>query len=331
VHLFTRSYRVRTPETDSIAGTGLGLSIVKSLVELHGGKIWLDSQAGKGSTFSFTVPCVPEHLLEATQAQAPVEMGKAVPVQPLPLPLVMVVDDDINAARLARHYLEVAGYAVTLVTRADDVVEAASRKRPALILLDVFLPGKDGFKVLQALKAEETTHDIPVVIASVLNQAPDGLALGAAEYLSKPLDEHDLISAVNRLLGRGELARSLLVVDDEATLTEWLRVALGRYGYEVREARNGVRALEQYQAQRPDLIVLDLQMPEMDGREFLRRLRASATGRQVPVVVLTGNRALTPAERDELAALGTCAVLSKPLNVESLVMEIEGHLARPGT
>jgi PAS domain S-box-containing protein len=321
--LFTRFYRVRTPETDSIAGTGLGLSIVKSLVELHGGKIWLDSQMGKGSTFSFTVPCVPEGLLEAAQA----EMGKPARARALPPPLVMVVDDDINAARLARHYLEEAGYAVTLVTRVEEVVDAASRKQPALILLDEFLPGKDGFLVLQSLKAEETTHDIPVVIASVLNQAADGLALGAAEYLNKPLDEHDLISVVNQLLGRGDTARSLLVVDDEVTLTEWLRVALSRYGYEVREARNGVRALEQYQAQRPDLIVLDLQMPEMDGREFLRQLRASAHGRQVPVIVLTGNRSLTQAERDELAALGTRAVLSKPLNVESLVMEIEGYLA----
>jgi DNA-binding response OmpR family regulator len=164
---------------------------------------------------------------------------------------------------------------------------------------------------------------------SVLNQSTDALALGAADFLTKPVDAEDLMSSVNRLLGRGDkLERKLLVVDDETTLTEWLRIALTRYGYRVREVHDGETALDQVRAERPDLIVLDLHLPNMDGRAVLRQLQASDHAHDIPVVVLSGDIGDSASDRATLTKLGARALLHKPLNVDALVVEIERQLAR---
>jgi signal transduction histidine kinase len=195
--LFTRFYRVRTPDTDQISGTGLGLSIVKSLVELHGGQVRVESEIGQGSTFSFTLPCLPAELLETAQTQAD-DRTPAAAAAPVPRPLVFVVDDDLQAVRQAARCLETAGCTVTILTRGEELQALAEHEHPALILLDVLLPGTDGFKLLQQLKAEPATHDIPVVLLTVLDQRSDGLELGAAGYLTKPANERALLAEVAR-------------------------------------------------------------------------------------------------------------------------------------
>jgi CheY-like chemotaxis protein len=215
------------------------------------------------------------------------------------------------------------GYRVTMVTQGSQVVAVAEQLLPDLITLDLLMD-VDGLSVLRELKARPTTAGIPVVIVSVVPEPEKGLALGAADYLVKPISEVELLDCIGRVL-KDHTARSratILVVDDEKDIVGWLKQSLSGAGYMVGEAYDGLQALDAVAAQVPDLILLDMKMPRLDGRGVLRRLREVPETAGIPVIVLSANPVDSEEERSQLASLGVRRFLHKPVTVEQLVAEI---------
>ena len=274
--IFSKFFRVDTSDTREIGGTGLGLALCRELVEAHGGRMGFESAKGAGSTFWFELPT----------AVSPRNGNR---------PRVLIVEDEPEAASLLRAYLEPGDYHVDVVASGEQALAAVAEEAPAVICLDMTLSGElDGFDVLAELAAGEATAKIPVVVCTGGNGRNRAAALGAAHFLSKPFDARALREAVERLLPPG--ADSILVVDDDVQVRALVGEAFSGNGFELREAADGDEALAKIAARSPDVIILDLVMPTMDGFEVLERLQADPETRSIPVLILTG-RMLSPQER----------------------------------
>ncbi len=315
-HVFDRFYRTEQAEVRAVAGTGLGLSIVKMFVELLGGKIWVESQVNQGTTFSFTLP------LAVTVIPRP-SGGDAT------APKILVVDDDEHILQLLGHHLEIEGYQVLTAQCGEDALRLARSEQPALITLDILLDEVDGFEVLESLKKDPMTAGIPVIIVSIVPDAETrGLALGAAGYISKPFEEQHVVKQVQIALsalgdeGNGQFNR-VLVVDDDRHIVDWLKEALTSSGFTVRGAYNGQEALALAREDSPDLILLDLKMPDMDGYEVIRNLRRDQATRNIPVIVITGSSLDDDYDHVKVLGMGVEHMLTKPFTVETLVEEIK--------
>jgi PAS domain S-box-containing protein len=334
--LFTPFFRAEDRAVRQQTGTGLGLSITRSLVEMHGGEIWVQSTPGEGSLFGFTLP-LPAGLVEeappgrvrtvAPEARLPRAAKASATTWPSG-PWILVADDEADVSGLFRRLLERAGFRVAVVNSGARVADVARQLRPELITLDLLMD-VDGLVILQELKADPATADIPVVIISVIPEPQKGLALGAADYLVKPIDEEELLDCILAVLGplEEETRNTILVVDDEADILGWLRHFLTHSGFRVTEAYDGIQALESVASERPDLILLDMKMPRMDGRAVLRRLRQSEDTSEIPVIILSAHEVKDEAERGRLLDMGVRQFLRKPVTAKQLIEEIQKHLA----
>ncbi len=316
--LFTRFFRADDPLVRFAGGTGLGLSIAKAIVEAHHGEIWATSPgpSGRGSVFSFTIPLAAETRpwTPAILPEAPRSLAQFEPRR------LLVVDDDRDIIRLLYHRLRRDGYLVDTATSGPDALTRAVQSPPDLILLDILMPEMDGYQVLQELKADPVTSDIPVVILSIVGEREQGLALGAAEYLTKPFNEQQLETIIGEILGR---AGRVLIADDDPDIAALLQRVLQRRGFEAIIASDGEDTLLRARADpAPDLILLDLQMPKMHGYQVLEELRSSPMTWSIPVVIITGATPDLEAKRQRSFALGATRFVPKPIDMESLVTEI---------
>jgi PAS domain S-box-containing protein len=317
VKIFDRFYRADNPLVQESEGTGLGLSIVKMFVELHGGRIWVDSNFGEGSTFTFILPTTGRELPPSEPSQ-PSVLGKK----------ILVVDDEHDILELLRHHLERQGYQVVATSLGSAVLSMACREQPDLITLDVLLPDKDGFEVLRDLKANPQTANIPVIILSVVQDAESGLQLGAIDYITKPINEARLLTAVGNILAR---KGRVLIAEDDPDTGGLLTELLVRQGFETVRALNGYEALAAAYRERPDLILLDLRMPGMDGYEALTRLKRDPATQHIAIIAMSAHSADVEVERQRLQAMGVREFLSKPFSFGLLLGEIEQALKNSGS
>jgi PAS domain S-box-containing protein len=268
-------------------GTGLGLAITKRLVEQQGGKISLQSQTGKGSRFTFTLP-VGSKTSEIVSVGEPANRLAAAGGSH-EKPLVLVVDDEISGRELLASYLE-SEYRIAMAGSGAEVVQKAQQLRPDAITMDVLMPGGTGFETLVALRKTPETANIPIIIVSIVDQKQVGFALGAADYLIKPIRRPVLLETIRKHVpaAADEDDTTILLVDDDPRTLELLEETLRSVGYETQSVQSGARALEVLSSKVVSAVLLDLLMPGMDGFEVIRHIRKEATLRELPIFVITG-------------------------------------------
>jgi signal transduction histidine kinase/DNA-binding response OmpR family regulator len=273
-------------------GTGLGLALSRRFLRMMGGEVSVESEPGRGTTFTVRVPAwVTDLAAETTPVRMFPGLGQAESAM-----TVLVIDDEPPVRELMQRFLAREGFRVVTAAGGEEGVRLAREARPDAITLDVMMPGMDGWAVLAALKADPETMDIPVVMLTIIDDKSMGFALGAADYVTKPVDRARLVTVLKK---HRRDNRTVLLVDDDPALRELLRRTLDKEGYTVVEAENGRVALERLRTTTPGLILLDLLMPEMDGFEFLAELRRHEAWRPIPVVIVTA-KTVTPEDRDRL-------------------------------
>lgn len=287
--LFDEFAQADESTTSKYGGTGLGLAISKRICEIMGGSIAVQSEPDVGSTFTVLLPAyirAQSESMPETTPPAEIPRPKHIAGRRESRKQILVIDDDIAVHELMRRILEKEGYEVLTASSGQEGIALAQEFQPAAITLDVVMPGVDGWTVLAALKGNPSLAHIPVIMLTVVSDKNTGFALGAADYMTKPIDKDRLLMLVDKFC-RGSEGGPILVVEDEAGTRELLSRILEGAGWEVASAENGRVALEKLAETQPALILLDLLMPVMNGFEFLSRLRQSEPGRSIPVIVLT--------------------------------------------
>jgi signal transduction histidine kinase/CheY-like chemotaxis protein len=292
--IFEAFYRLG--ETDKkTEGTGLGLAITRRLVELHGGTLGLESQPGSGSCFFFTLPvaeAVVRHEVQASRWE----------IQTAEFPRILVIEDDRAAAQLLQSHLTSAGYDVVLCDQPGRALEMAAELQPSAVTMDIIMKPVNGWELLSTFKTDPRTARIPVVLVTIIDQPATGASLGADEYIVKPVIKATLLAAVERCtnhhkrIGR---TRPILVVEDDAPTREIVFELLSKCGYVVTTAADGAEARARVAASLPELVILDLILPEVSGFQLLAEWRTDSRTADLPVFVLT-SKDLTPEEQDYL-------------------------------
>jgi signal transduction histidine kinase/DNA-binding response OmpR family regulator len=321
--LFEEFTQADSSTTRRYGGTGLGLAISRRFCRMMGGEVSVTSALGTGSTFRVVVP-----REVGQRAQVESQREALGPSPESPAPVVIVTDDDPAVREILVRSLKREGFEAVGAANGDECLRLARELKPGAITLDVLMPGMDGWSVLAALKADPDTAGIPVVMVTIADEVDRGFSLGAEEFLTKPVDRERLRETIARLSTGGRLA---LVVEDDESIREVLVRTLERDGWEARSAENGRVGLEVLQNLRPNVILLDLMMPEVDGFEFLARMGEYPNARGVPVIVLTAMD-LTTAQRDELMARVSMVLQKGQYTKDQLVAEVRrrviGHLHR---
>ncbi len=314
--LFQAFSQTDASTTRKYGGTGLGLAISRRFCQLMGGDISVKSARGRGSTFTVDLPVeVVETISQSASFAVAPPAGK----------FVLVIDDDPDAAAILQRGLAKVGYNVAIANDGRTGLKIAREQRPIAITLDVTMPGMDGWSILTTLKSDPKTADIPVIMVTMLQDRRLGFALGAAEFLTKPVDQERLRQTISACCGLP--AARALVVDDDAASREVLAHMLEGEGLRVDQAENGQVALDRLTAELPDIILLDLMMPTVDGFEFIRIARQDTRFAGVPIVVLTA-KDLTSDELRRLADSVEEVFAKSALDHDKLLAEIATALAK---
>ena len=293
-------------------GTGLGLAITRHLCRMMGGDVTVSSEPGKGSTFLVSLPLASQQPLDEAAPQI-VEGSTAESESGC----VLVIDNDPTARELISDYLRQAGFSVITATGGREGLKLAKEHHPIAITLDVTMPDLDGWTVLAALRGDPQLSDIPVVIATILDERRQGMALGAVGYLTKPIDRDKLLELIRRHRTRAGPAR-VLIVEDDADQRQRVRMWLEPLQWLVSEAENGRVAIDQLKEIEPDVILLDLMMPEMDGFQFVAALQEHSAWSRIPVIVITA-RDLSAEDRERLNSGVELILLKESFNPSDLV------------
>src|SRR6266545_3852670 len=312
--LFQPFSQVDDSPTRKTGGTGLGLSICQHLIEMHGGRIGLNSAIGKGATFYFTLPLY--------------RRGKEVEGIATNKKVILAIDDDPQVIGLYERYLQPQGYQVIALTDPSRAVERVRALKPFAITLDIMMPGIDGWQVMRNLKSDPEMRDIPVLICSIIEDHEKGFSLGAADYLVKPILEEDLVRALDRLNADGSI-HEVLVIDDDPNSLRLIGKMLNDDGhYKPIMAHGGVEGWEVLCSKTPPhAVILDLSMPDMDGFKLLEKMRAEQKLRDIPVIVVSGME-LTPEQHQQLMEFGQHLLAKGSFNENELLTTIQRSLQR---
>jgi PAS domain S-box-containing protein len=313
--LFTRFFRASNRTTQEVGGTGLGLVITRSLVEMHRGTIEVVSAAGRGSTFSFTLPIagvMSSELAPDTQNSSEPVTGTGT---------ILVVEDEPDIANLIRRYLERAGYDVLLATTAAEARRLARGENPDLITLDIMLPDANGLTLLEWLKAEEATRLIPVLALSMLADDNRAKLLGAVDYLTKPVHERSLVDRVATILAAGR-SRLVVVADHDGDTRAMIASQLRRFGCSVVEAADADEAITLVLKHKPALLIIDEQPGGINGVSAVQELREEPMTHNLPIIVMAGDGTTGDQVESALVGMGATTVLTKPFLVSDLIASL---------
>lgn len=329
--LFQPFFQIDSSLSRQHNGTGLGLSLVRRLTEMHKGTVSISSELGRGSCFTVRLP----YLTKTNSNITTNDMNSMHSHNSQ----VLIVEDSIVAAEQVARYLSEIGMQPTIYCRGEGAIETAARIQPALIILDIQLPGISGWEVLTQLKSDSHTENIPVLMISVVDERSRGLSLGAADYLVKPITRDQLRQSLEKLHNSQDTTESALIITPNITTVEAVSPALillaedneaniatissylrGR-GYRLILAKNGQDALTLAQQERPDLILMDIQMPGMDGLEAIRLLRSNGLFINTPIIALTA--LAMPEDREKCLIAGASEYLTKPVKLKRLVEMIQ--------
>jgi signal transduction histidine kinase/CheY-like chemotaxis protein len=291
-------------------GTGLGLALTRNMALLHGGNLTVQSELGKGSRFTLVIPTrarIPERTLVTVNGSVSGTAADAA------LPLIIVVEDDHVAAELLTRQIERAGFRTHVARTGADAVAMARELKPAAITLDILLPDIDGWEVLARLKRDKATNGIPVVVVSVVDNPALATAMGALDYFVKPVEPRELVNRLSNFNFKHKAdgrQTCVLVVDDEVANRDWLKHLLEPAGYTVSLASGGAEAIELARSSKPDVVMLDLMMPDVNGFAVVDALSEHEATKGIPIMVLTAKH-LTEADVDQLSG-HVSAILRRP-------------------